>query len=147
MRDRVGRAIVDPERWRQVEVDLDRVLSHEVAVAEVIAARRERTSLPRKVTPRMITEVEVDNDVSHDFTVVDIHTHDRPGVLYAIARTLAEQGLDIHLSKIATEAERVTDAFYVRDRQTGAKVTEPERQQAVVAALEAALAAPELSPP
>jgi [protein-PII] uridylyltransferase len=147
VRDRVGRAIADPERWRQVEADLDRVLAREVGVAEVLAARREHTSLPQRVTPRMITEVEVDNDVSHDFTVVDVHTHDRPGVLYAIARTLAEQGLDIHLSKIATEAERVTDAFYVRDRQTGGKVTDPARQQAVIAALQAALAALEPAPP
>jgi [protein-PII] uridylyltransferase len=146
VRDRAGRAIVDAERWRQVEADLDRVLAHEVDVTDVIAARRERTSLPQRVTPRMITEVEVDNDTSHDFTVVDVYTHDRLGVLYAIARTLAEQGLDIHLSKIATEAERVTDAFYVRDRRTGAKVTEPERQQALVAALQAALAALETAP-
>jgi [protein-PII] uridylyltransferase len=141
VRGRGGGAVVDPERWRQVESDLGRVLGHEVGVAEVVAARRERTSLPRRVTPRVPTEVALDDDVSHDFTVVDVATHDRPGVLYAIARTLADQGLDIHVAKIATEAERVTDAFYVRDRRTGAKVTAPERQAAVVGALAAALAA------
>ena len=144
--DRIGRAVVDPGRWQRVEADLDRVLGHEVSVAEVIAARRERTTLPRKVTPRMVTEVEVDNDVSHDFTVVDVYTHDRLGVLYTVARTLAELGLDIHLSKIATEAERVTDAFYVRDRRTGGKVVEEERQEAVAAALHAALEELERSP-
>ena len=44
---------------------------------------------------------------------------DRPGVLYSIARTLFAEGLDIHRSKIASEANRVVDTFYLRDKATG----------------------------
>ena len=42
---------------------------------------------------------------ARDFTVVEIITEDRPGVLYAIARALFVAELDIHRSKIATEAK------------------------------------------
>jgi UTP:GlnB (protein PII) uridylyltransferase len=35
------------------------------------------------------------------------------GVLHAITRTLTDFGLDIHLSKVATEGEQVADIFYV----------------------------------
>jgi [protein-PII] uridylyltransferase len=137
--DRLGRAIRDAARWRAVQDDLGRVLGGEATIADVIAARRERSVLPQKVKPRVLTEVEIDNDVSVDFTVVDVYTQDRLGVLYTIARTLAEQGLDIHLSKVATEAERVGDIFYVRDRATRAKLTGPLRQEALRQALFAAL--------
>jgi [protein-PII] uridylyltransferase len=66
-------------------------------------------------------------------------TEDRPGVLYAITRTLFAQGLDIHRSKIATEANRVVDVFYVRDNATGTKMTDEARREALRTALRASL--------
>ena len=66
------------------------------------------------MTPPVRTEIEVDNDVSSDFSVLDVYTQDRPGVLYAITQTLAEAALDIHLSKVSTEGVRVADVFYVQ---------------------------------
>ena len=79
----------------------------------------------------MPTECKIDNEVSRDFTVVEVITEDRPGVLHAIARTLFVEGLDIHRSKIATEANRAIDVFYVRDKATMEKVTDPARQHHV----------------
>jgi len=92
------------------------------------------------VTPKVPTEIEVDNDVSADYSVIDVYTHDRLGVLYAITRTLFEQNLDIALSKVATEAERVADVFYVRDRKSGGRLTDETRIRAVSEALTLALA-------
>ena len=80
------------------------------------------------------------HDVASQFTVVDVFTQDRLGVLYAITRTLARLGLDVALSKVATEADRVADVFYVRDETTGAKIVEPARLAAIKDALRAALA-------
>jgi [protein-PII] uridylyltransferase len=123
-RDRYGRAITDPGRWRKVEQDLERVLGGAVDVEQVIAERREKSSLPERVLPQVRTEIEVDNDVSADFSVIDVYTHDRLGVLYTITRTLAQLCLDIHLSKVATEASRVADVFYVREQGGGKLVAE-----------------------
>jgi len=75
------------------------------------------------VVPAVRTEIEVDNEVSAGFSVIDVYTQDRLGVLYSITQTLADLGLDIHLSKIATEASRVADVFYVRE-QAGGKLTD-----------------------
>ena len=49
-------------------------------------------------------------------------------------------GLDIHRSKIATEANRAIDVFYVRDKATMDKITHPERQASLREALLALLA-------
>ncbi|MDB4965276.1 MAG: [protein-PII] uridylyltransferase [Myxococcales bacterium] len=118
-RDRYGRPITDAARWRRVEADLARVLSGAADVEAIIEERREKSSLPERVLPQVRTEIEVDNDVSNDFSVVDVYTQDRLGVLYTITRTLAELRLDIQLSKVATEAARVADVFYVREHQGG----------------------------
>ena len=60
--------------------------------------------------------------------MLEVVTEDRPGTLYAISRTLFIEGLDIHRSKIATEANRAIDVFYVRDKATLVKITDPARQ-------------------
>ena len=118
-RDRYGRPITDPARWKRVEDDLARVLSGSATVEQVIEERRDKSSLPERVVPKVRTEIKVDNEVSSDFSVIDVYTQDRLGVLYTITRTLADLALDIHLSKVATEAHRVGDVFYVRERGGG----------------------------
>jgi len=117
--DRYGRAITDPARWKRVEDDLARVLGGAIAVDALIEERRDKSSLPERVVPKVRTEIKVDNEVSGDFSVIDVYTQDRLGVLYTITRTLADLALDIHLSKVATEAHRVADVFYVRERSGG----------------------------
>ncbi|HEX4456626.1 MAG TPA: [protein-PII] uridylyltransferase [Polyangia bacterium] len=118
-RDRYGRPITDPARWQRVEADLTRVLGGLATVAQVIDERREKSSLPERVVPQVRTEINVDNDVSADFSVVDVYTHDRLGVLHTITNTLAELELDIQLSKVSTEGSRVADVFYVREGHGG----------------------------
>jgi [protein-PII] uridylyltransferase len=141
VRDRYGRAILgDDPRWKRVEDDLAAVLTGDGDVARLVASRQEKRILKPRVTPEVQTEVEVDNAVAADFTVLDVFTQDRPGVLHAITRTLSELGLDIALSKVATEGERVADVFYVRDRETGEKITAPSRLAHVTGALREALA-------
>ena len=135
-RDRYGRPITDEKRWQRVEEDLGTVLSGQKSVEALIAERRERSTLPERVVPAVRTEIEVDNDISADFSVIDVYTQDRLGVLYTITRTLADLHLDIHLSKVATEATRVADVFYVRE-ESGGKLTSDRVDEVTLALAEA----------
>ncbi len=80
--------------------------------------------------------MEVDNGASDFFTVIEVRAPDRIGLLFDVTRTLADQRVDVHIAKVATYAEHVVDAFYVRD-ELGRRVEDPER----VAALEDAVRA------
>lgn len=135
-RDRYGRPITDSARWEKVEEDLARVLSGAVEVAALVEEHRTRSSLPERKLPRVRTEIKVDNEVSNEFSVLDVFTEDRLGVLHTITRTLAALAIDIHLSKVATEASRVADVFYVH--QGGGKLT-PGQVEELRSALAAAL--------
>ena len=128
VRDSMGRPVTAEARWTKVREDLEAVVSGRIK-AEVLTAARPRTeSVAAWKTPVVPTECKLDNNVSRDFTVVEVITEDRPGVLYAIARALFVAELDIHRSKIATEANRAIDVFYVRDKATMEKITDPDRQ-------------------
>ena len=115
-----------PERWERVQVSLGRVLSGEIDVEQLVAASQQPSILTKKFVPRVSTEVEVDNEVSEHFTVLDVYTQDRVGVLFAITNTLFHLAVSIHVAKITTNVDQVLDVFYVTDAD-GKKITDVER--------------------
>jgi len=72
------------------------------------------------------TQVEIDNESSDEFTIMDIFAADKQGLLYVITKTIHALGLSVYSSKIATHVDQIVDVFYVKDLD-GNKVTTPER--------------------
>jgi [protein-PII] uridylyltransferase len=115
-----------PERWERMVVSLGRVLAGELDVEQLVAAAQRPSILTKKFVLRVATEIEVDNDVSDHFTVLDVYTQDRVGVLFAITNTLFHLGLSIHIAKITTNVDQVLDVFYVTD-SSGKKILDKGR--------------------
>lgn len=61
-------------------------------------------------------EVRIDTEISDDFTIVEVFTFDRRGLLYKLARKLHDLKLVISHAKIGTYLDQVVDVFYVTDR-------------------------------
>jgi len=74
------------------------------------------------------TRVRIDNHASDQYTVIDIFTVDRRGLLYAITRTLFELGFSVWRAKIGTYLDQVVDVFYVTDQQ-GRRIEDPAMLQ------------------
>jgi [protein-PII] uridylyltransferase len=125
------------ERWERVRNALERILCGELQVEDLVAQAQEPTLLSHRVVPQMPSKVEIDNDVSDRFTVVDVYSHDRPGLLFDIANALYHLGFSIHLAKITTNVDQVLDVFYVSENNS--KVTEPGRLQRIREVLAACL--------
>jgi [protein-PII] uridylyltransferase len=116
----------DDERWERIQGAVSKVLIGALDVEEMVAQAGRPSILGEKVVPRLPTKVEIDNEVSEDFTVIDVFTLDRAGILFAIANTLYHLELSIHLAKITTSVDRVLDVFYVTDRD-GRKIDDRAR--------------------
>jgi len=80
--------------------------------------------------PAAQTHVNIDNTTSDDCTVLDIFAHDRPGLLYAVARSLFELGLSVTHARINTYLDQVVDVLYVTDHH-GGKIEDETRLEAV----------------
>jgi [protein-PII] uridylyltransferase len=133
-------AVTEPHRIESIRHDLDAVLSGKLTVEELVAKRPRQLSLFERAKPKVPpTRVNVDNDASRGFTIVEVFTEDKPGVLYTITHTLALHGLDIHRSRVGVAADRVADIFYVRDQASGEKVEDDARIEALSEALRQAL--------
>jgi [protein-PII] uridylyltransferase len=110
-----GFVITDESRWQRLQEDMRRVLEGKIRVAALVDKKQRPTLLTEKPKPRFPTRVEIDNEVSEDYTVIDIYTHDKVGLLYRITSTLTDLGLYIGVSKISTKVDQVADVFYVKD--------------------------------
>jgi [protein-PII] uridylyltransferase len=124
---------MEEERWLRVERDLEHVINGEQDIASLVAANQNGLG-GRRFVRRLATEVTVDNRSSEQYTVVDVFTQDRVGLLFAITHTLFQIGLIIHLARISTNADQALDVFYVSDRE-GDKITSLERMRELRAAL------------
>jgi [protein-PII] uridylyltransferase len=71
--------------------------------------------------------VTVVDDASEASTVIEIRAPNSIGLLYRITATLFALDLDVVAARVSTFGHEVVDAFYVRDRSSGGKVTDPER--------------------
>jgi len=101
------------ERWQRLEQALARVLTKQVAVADLIARQRRPVggARPPLQSPPVVV---VRNDVSDFYTVIDITADDRLGLLHDLTRTLSEHGLEIYVSKATTVLDQIADSFYVK---------------------------------
>ena len=103
------------EVWEKVRNDLSRVVGDRAYFAEMVAARLKPSLLQQKGVPRKEDLVLVDEDASDFYTIIEIYTWDRPGLLYAVTNTLFKLGISIQLAKISTPGAQVADVFYVTD--------------------------------
>ena len=122
----VGEAEERRERWRAVEVSLARVLAQQVEVRELL--RRRRRPLGPRSPARYPARVEVSNEESDFYTIVDVTADDRLGLLHELTRTISDHGLEIYVSKVGTVLDQVADSFYVKDR-TGRKLDEEQQER------------------
>ncbi|MDA3903679.1 MAG: [protein-PII] uridylyltransferase [Desulfuromusa sp.] len=112
----IGSIVNKPRKWKRVEADLSGVLEGRVFVADLFAKIQKPDYLELSAgRPKRPSAVEIDNDVSDRYTVIDIFANDKVGLLYEITRTLNELGLYIAVSKISTKVDQAADVFYVCD--------------------------------
>jgi len=125
---------MEEDRWLRVEHDLERVLKGEQEIADLVASTQRSRLGGRKFVRRVPTEITIDNRSSEKFTVVDVFTQDRVGLLFAVTYALFQLGYIIHLARISTNADQALDVFYISDR-AGQKIVEIERMKALRSAL------------
>ena len=131
----------DAPRMERLEAAMRDALAGNPVTGDVKtrAGRREAAFL---VQP----SVQIRNDLSAEYTVIDIGGRDRPGLLHEVADVLADMKLSIHSAHVGSYGERVFDAFYVQNAQ-GQKLGTKARTDSLKERLLAVLGREELDAP
>ena len=128
-------AVTDPAETTLVEKRLRQSLEEEnFDFSPLLEKSRKKRGFQLSQELDFPTRISIDNDIHPVYTVVDIQTPDRLGLLYRLLTAFAETGVAIALSRIATEKGAAIDAFYVTDFE-GRKL----RNAVIIARLQKAL--------
>jgi [protein-PII] uridylyltransferase len=93
----------------QVQAELTADLIQQAPLKNAPKSRQSRRAKSFPIQPR----VEIHPDERGQCWILNIAASDRVGLLYAIARVLAQHGVNLQLAKIATLGERVEDSFVI----------------------------------
>jgi [protein-PII] uridylyltransferase len=70
------------------------------------------------------TRTSIYNDISNEYTILEVISPDRPGFLARIARIFAEYNIELVTAKITSLGERVEDIFFITDAN-GSPLSDP----------------------
>ena len=124
-----GRDEDELRRGQRIAQMVEKALRGEIQLQEVV---REKIAAPkqREQAFDVEPEVNIDNELSNLYTVIEVAGLDRPGLLSELTSALARLSLNIGSAHIVTYGEKAVDAFYVTDL-TGQKVRSTSRQAAI----------------
>ncbi len=118
--------------WQAINEDLNRAVNHRLALGYRLYEKLKHSySRRRNLVGSHEFRVEIDNQGSDDYSIIEVHAADHPGQLYRITQTMADFGMNIHKAFIATEVGQLIDVFYILDNG-GRKITEQEFKKEVV---------------
>lgn len=123
----------EPMDWDAMRKDMDRLLKGKFALDYRIAAHSAGVGQPKPLRS-WPSKIVVDNESSAMYTILEVYTADRIGLLYTITRTLHELQIPISVAKVTTKSDQAADAFYIRNEKSQ-KVTDPEQIDEIKKAL------------
>ncbi len=100
--------------WTDLEIDFLEVLSNRKDIASLFKSRMRygQKNRPLPITPK----IQIDNIPASSYTVIRVEARDHLGMLYKIAKVLADLEIQIHRAKISCMGGRGIDVFYVSQR-------------------------------
>ena len=120
--------------WNAVRADMLRLVEGKLALDYRIAAHASQRGYLGLARRRSPSQVRLDNESSQVYSILEVYSTDRVGLLYTITRTLLDLQMRIYVAKITTKVDQVADVFYIKTDQ-GQKVTDPEQIEEIKKAL------------
>ncbi|SLN51938.1 Bifunctional uridylyltransferase/uridylyl-removing enzyme [Pseudooctadecabacter jejudonensis] len=103
----------DEARLPRLRQMIEKTLQGDIVARDKLADKDKMKK--REKAFRVPTHITFDNEGSEIYTIIEVDTRDRPGLLHDLTRTLANMNIYIASAVIATYGEQVVDTFYVKD--------------------------------
>lgn len=120
-------AVEDPREQKPVEVTLAAALGDlepfDFRPLWLRSRRRRAPLLPGLDFP---TRVAIINPPTSDYTLVEVQTPDRLGLLYDLLDSFGSLGARVSSSRIATQNGAAIDSFYLTDARNGGRISDRE---------------------
>lgn len=134
LNDLNGGIISDERKLSKIKKDLTDIITGKVVKVSSLVEKNTPSMLIDQTIPSIKPGIIIDNESSDDYTIIDMRSEDRIGLLYSIADKIVELGLTTHIAKISTKGAEAADIFYVTDI-FGQKIYYDEKLKSIVNSL------------
>ena len=134
--DRLQTFRLNKSEIENFRVTLQKVLTGELSLTELLRRRESSILFHRKAKGTIATYVNFDDQSSEKYSIMEIVTRDRYGLLSTIAKVIAQNECNIDVALISTEGQRAIDVFYLTQNQ---KRLRPAVQQQLASTMKEAL--------
>lgn len=108
--------VVSTNRYQKISKDIELAVANELQIIkEFNRIKSKWWRLENKLFKRK-GNVKIAFEKHDKFTIIDVFSPDRLGLLYQITKKMNELGLSIYFAKINTKADDIVDSFYVLDK-------------------------------
>ena len=108
--------LVEKERYKKIEQNMNAVIEGSLQLTQELSRLKSKWWRIENKFFKRAGKVKVVFEEHEKFSILDIFSPDRLGLLYQITRKMGELGLSIYFAKISTRADDVVDSFYLLDR-------------------------------
>jgi [protein-PII] uridylyltransferase len=109
-------SVVDEPRYSKITNNLSLAVENELQITkEFNKIKTKWWRIENKLFKRK-GKIKIAFEKHDKYTIIDIFSPDRLGLLYQVTKKMNELGLSIYFAKISTKADDVVDSFYILDR-------------------------------
>ncbi len=103
----------EKSRLTRLDAMVKKALNGEIIAREAL---KDRDKIKKRERDFIVpTEITFDNEGSEIYSIIEVDTRDRPGLLFDLTRTITANGITIVSAVIATYGVQAVDVFYVKD--------------------------------
>lgn len=124
------------DRLDRLKTMIDKTLRGKVHATEAVRSRG--TIKKRERGFKVPTNITFDNEGSEIYTIIEVETRDRLGMLFDLTKALADANVYISSAQCATYGAQVVDTFYVKD-MFGLKILSSSKQKTLEAKMRQAI--------
>jgi [protein-PII] uridylyltransferase len=108
--------IVDDSRYPKIISDLNLTIENQLQITKEFSQIKSKWwRIENKLFKRK-GKIKIDFEKHDNYTIIDVYSPDRLGLLYQITKKINELGLSIYVAKISTKADDIVDSFYILDK-------------------------------
>jgi [protein-PII] uridylyltransferase len=105
----------EEEMWEKIFEDALQAIEGRLPLDDLINRKARMNLIPKMGYAVQVKKVQIDNEASDFFTLIEIKGGIRTGLLYDLAKKIHALGLDIRFARVNSDKEKMTGVFYVRD--------------------------------
>jgi [protein-PII] uridylyltransferase len=130
--------VFENEKWEKAEKNLESALAGDLDLDSEVKKKKVMPVLLQTRYGGRQNHINIDNESSSFFTIIEVFTNDFPGLLYRITDVFFKKGYNVLVAIIATKVDQVVDIFYIRN-VLGEKIDHPDEVNALREAVDKVL--------